>query len=129
MYFPPFEYSDKDVYIGSLRNPKTKRPIDIWLINGESITYKHGNEPHEYGSMQVKCRGVLYNEDAATWEFTQATIAVLYYMATGKTPLVPNLDDEFLYDKELLNYPTPNPHYNKYKTFIMTLNPSFFLTD
>jgi len=118
MYFPPFDYELKNmVYLGSARNPHTKRPYDFYWINNESYTAKHGIEESDYGShhlrdssVQIHTNILKHIEEDFIWGMEQAKIASLYYLATGETPLRPMEYDEdelYQYDTELYTYPTP----------------------
>jgi len=95
---PAWENDPGFVFLGTEKNPVTDMIYDYWLANegtDPSATCRHGYEASEYGSQPidiVELGSIMM--DAATenrdciFGLRRCYIASLYYMATGKRPLL-----------------------------------------
>ena len=99
MFFPyPKWESDPErcVYLGSERDPRTKRPYDYWAIKTNemeaplnwSYTYRFGSGDGDYGSGPLCIAWYDFTGTAQKcFASARAQQLTLYYLATGLKPL------------------------------------------
>lgn len=95
--YPGFEHQE-GVFLGTVANPHTGLEYDLWVVNmgyGPSFTAKFGPNAPDYtsnaalgdGRSAIRFSGERATEDVI-WGQYQATIAGLWYMATGRRPFL-----------------------------------------
>lgn len=102
-YKPWIDDKERCVYLGSDINPNTGMKYDFWCIktgshaekeHNYSYTCRHGMRPEDYGSGPITCGwydrthfGTDLRKDFI-WGLDRAIMFTLYYLATGRKPLL-----------------------------------------